>query len=179
MQKFLAEYGMIKTICVPIKNYPYKTRIGLAERQLRNRLKKKGWELWRGGYINAISADIYPVVKRRYDQLAKIITDANGINMLHFLCYLCTVHHGMPDYVCYHKHTKQLKFVECKLFNEQLSQRQVKTILKLQEAGFNVEVHKLVGSSTKTREAETNILTKEKKIKQKEETLKKYQRIVL
>lgn len=94
--------------------------------------------------------------------------------MLDYLSYMSTVNHGMPDYICYHPHLKQLKFVECKLGHEQLSVRQIQTIHKLQDKGLQVEVHKLVEPCTKTRKAKVNLLTKKKKVLEHVKPLTKY-----
>jgi len=118
--------------------------------------------------VHAIAADVYPNVKKRYLQLAELITQQYGEQSLDLLCYLCTVHHGMPDLICYNPQLRQLKFVECKFGHEQLSSRQVLTIKRLQDNGFNVEVHKLVEPCTKARTAEINLITKKKKILEKE-----------
>jgi hypothetical protein len=174
-QSTLLEFGLkIITVYVPMRRYPYKTRHGLAELQLRKRLEKQGWHVWRGGFVHAIAADVYPHVKKKYVQLAELIMEIYGDSALDFLCYLCTVHHGMPDLVCYHPTLKQFKFVECKLGHEGLSNRQVLTIKRLQEAGFEVEVHKLVEECTKTRKASMDLITKRKKILEKELTLPKF-----
>ncbi|MCX6709119.1 MAG: VRR-NUC domain-containing protein [Candidatus Woesearchaeota archaeon] len=174
-QSTLLEFEIpVLTVYIPIRKYPYKSRQGLAELQLRKRLEKQGWQVWRGGFVHAIAADVYPAVKRRYVQLAELITELYGDKALDLLCYLCTVHHGMPDLVCYNPALKQFKFVECKLGHEGLSDRQVVTIQRLQEAGFQVEVHKLVEECTKTRKAEVNLATKEKKILEKEMKLTRF-----
>lgn len=124
--------------------------------------------------MHAIAADVYPAVKRKYVQLAELIVELYGDKALDLLCYLCTVHHGMPDLVCYNPALKQFKFVECKLGHEGLSDRQVTTIQKLKEAGFQVEVHKLVEECTKTRKAEIDLRTKEKRILEKEMKLTRF-----
>jgi len=174
-QSTLLEFGLkVITVYVPMRKYPYKSRHGLAELQLRKRLEKQGWQVWRGGFVHAIAADVYPAVKKRYLQLAELIMEIYGERSLDFLCYLCAVHHGMPDLVCYHPTLQQFKFVECKFGHEQLSSRQVMTIKRLQDSGFNVEVHKLVEECTKTRKAEVNLVTKEKKILEKEMKLTQF-----
>ena len=174
-QSTLLEFELpVLTVYIPIRKYSYKSRQGLAELQLRKRLEKQGWQVWRGGFVHAIAADIYPAVKRKYVQLAELIVELYGDKALDLLCYLCTVHHGMPDLVCYNPALKQFKFVECKLGHEGLSDRQVVTIKRLQEEGFKVEVHKLVEECTKTRKAEVNLITKEKKILEKEMKLTRF-----
>lgn len=157
-----------------MRKYPYKSRHGLAELQLRKRLEKQGWKVWRGGFVHSIAADIYPHVKKKYLQLAELITELYGNRTLDFLCYLCAVHHGMPDLICYNPITQELKFVECKLGHEQLSNRQILTIKRLQDQGLKVEVHKLVEECTKTRKAKVNLELKSKKIIEKELMLTKF-----
>lgn len=171
-QSNLLEFGLkVVTVYVPIRKYPYKTRHGLAELQLRKRLEKQGWKVWRGGFVHAIAADVYPAVRKRYLELAELIMELKGEKALDFLCYLCTVHHGMPDLVCYNPASQEFKFVECKLGHEGLSNRQVITIKRLVDAGFNVEVHKLVDDCTKTRKAEIDLIANKKRILEKQLTV--------
>ncbi len=171
-QATLLEFGLkVITVYVPMRKYPYKSRYGLAELQLRKRLEKQGWMVWRGGFVHAIAADVYPAVKKKYLQLAELVVELYGEKALDLLCYLCTVHHGMPDLVCYNPALQQFKFVECKFGHEQLSSRQVMTIKRLHDAGFQVEVHKLVEDCTKTRKANVDLITKKKKVLEREMTL--------
>ena len=160
MQTTLLDSLKLTTIYVPIRNYPYKTRVRLSEIQLRKRLERQGWEVWRGGFFHALNEDLYPAVRRKYVRLVQLIKKKYGKNKLDFLCYMDRVHHGMPDLACYHPILKKFKFVECKLGYEQLSKRQINTITRLQQEGFKVEVHKLVDVSTKIRRAKVNIETK-------------------
>jgi len=174
-QTTLLEFGLhVLTIYVPRRNYPYKSRRGLAESQLKKRLEKQGWMVWRGGFFHAINGDLYPVVRRKYVQLVQLIKELYNANLYDYLCYLDTVHHGMPDYIAYHPQLQKLKFVECKLGHEQLSVRQIQTIHCLQDKGFNVEVHKLVDPCTKTRKAKVNLLTKNKHVLEQVKPLTKY-----
>jgi hypothetical protein len=176
-QSTILEFELtVITEYIPMRRYPYKSRHGLAELQLRKRLEKQGWHVWRGGFVHAIAADVYPSVKKKYLFLAELVREIYGDSALDFLCYLCAVHHGMPDLVCYHPQKKEFKFVECKFGHEQLSSRQVVTIKKLQDAGFVTEIHKLVDDCTKTRRAEVNLATKQKKVLEKEMTLSYYKK---
>lgn len=87
-----------------------------------------------------------------------------------FLQLLCAVHHGMPDFIVYRRGI--LKFVECKLGHEQLGEYQKRCLPRLKRIGFIVEVWKIVDECTKIRRAKVNILTKEKKVCEKQERLK-------
>lgn len=170
----LLEFGLkIKTEYVPMRNYPYKSRHGLSELQLRRRLEKQGWHVWRGGFLHAAS-DYFPSVRRKYHQLAELITEFYGRDLFERLCYLSSVHHGMPDFLCYHPVTKEFKFVECKLGHESLSQRQIITISKLRDAGFVTEVHKLVDACTKTRRALVDVSFGKKEVLEREMVLKAF-----
>lgn len=159
-----------------MRNYPYKTRHRLSETQLRKRLEKQGWKVWRGGFVHAFSLELYPNVRRWYWQLKNLICEMYGEPTWESLCYISYVHHGMPDFICYHPILKECKFVECKLGHEQLSKRQVLTIQKLDRLGFVTEIHKLVDPCTKTREANVDLVFKKKEILEQELTLRKFKR---
>ncbi|MBI4450737.1 VRR-NUC domain-containing protein [Candidatus Woesearchaeota archaeon] len=163
----------VSTIYVPMRDYPYKSRGGLSEAQLRKRLERQGWEVWRGGFIHCYEVDTYPAIKEKYRKLAALIREKFGEHKLQLLRYLSAVHHGMPDFICYHPCLKQLKFVECKLGHEQLSPRQMLTIQRLQQAGFTVEVHKLVEPCTKDRVAKLDVVFGGKTVLEKNLTMLK------
>ena len=175
-QTTLLEFGLkITTVYVPIRNYPYKTRHGLAEIQLRRRLEKQGWQVWRGDFIHLLWTDVYPSVRRKYDQLSNLLIEHFGVEMMDTLGYFSYVHHGIPDFLCYNPISREFKFVECKLGHEQLSARQVLTIQKLKNVGFTTEVHKLVDACTKVRKAEVNIALNKRDVVEKELVLTKYE----
>jgi len=159
----------IKQVYIPISK-EYRTRKGLSERKLRRRLEKQGWTTWRGGSINITrKTEIYPNVRKKYQRLNNLL-NKHRPGLLPFLQYLCNVHHGMPDFICFRNGV--FKFVECKLGYESLSKRQKICIKKLQSFNFTVEVHKLVEVQTKTRESEVNLSTGDLFIKERQMTLK-------
>ncbi len=138
------------------RSLPARKRRGLSERELRRKLERRGWSVWRGGLLNILRRDeLYPVVRRKYARLKGLLGTRHP-GAFELLEYLCAVHHGMPDFLCHHP-AKGFRFVECKLGHEQLSQRQKRCIRKLQTIGFDVEVWKLVERCTKAREAEVNL----------------------
>ncbi|MFC1774870.1 DNA polymerase domain-containing protein [Nanoarchaeota archaeon] len=161
----------VKYIFVPMKkDYFYKPRQGLSERLLKRRLEKQGWIVWRGGSIDVLRrGDNYPNVIRKYKKLCSLL-DKYFPDCLDYLQYLCSVHHGMPDFICFRN--GEFKFVECKLGYESLSKRQKKCIPKLQSLGFNVEVHKLVEPCTKTRVASIDIVGGFTRVLEKQAKLK-------
>jgi hypothetical protein len=141
---------------------------GFSESELKRRLEKQGWTIWRGGNLGITRRDeIYPNVKRKYELLNALL-EQEFPGQLELLQYICAVHHGMPDYLCYRKDTREWKFVECKLIYEQLSDRQKICIAKLQGMGFPVEVHKLIDHRTKTRRAGVDLSTGQKRILEKQ-----------
>jgi len=164
----------IQLVYVPIGNYSYKTQQGLAERQLRKRLEKQGWTVWRGGNFNLLRQqnNAYPSVRKAYEKLFQKIVVSHGAPMLERLQYICSVHHGMPDFICWRR--GQWKFVECKRGHEQLSARQKTCVRILQEMGFAIEVHKLVDPCTKTRDALVSFETGAKYVLAKDLVLRKY-----
>ena len=152
---------------VPIRR-TRRTARGLSELQLKTRLEKQGWTVWRGGQIGMTrKAEIYPNVERKYTLLIELLKRDHP-DHVELLQYLCAVHHGMPDYLCYRQKTNEWKFVECKYKHEQLSQRQKTCIQKLSSLGFTVEVHKLVDHQTKARNAMVNLKTGAKKVNEQQ-----------
>jgi hypothetical protein len=146
-----------------------RTARGLSELQLRQRLEKQGWTVWRGGAIGITRrAELYPNVERKYTLLIELLAKDHAQHV-ELLQYLCAVHHGMPDFLCYRgKGGGEWKFVECKYKHEQLSERQKTCIQKLTSLGFTVEVHKLVDHQTKTRNATVNLKTGAKNVKEQQ-----------
>jgi len=137
---------------------------------IRQRLEREHWTVWRGGILGVEKEhDTWPNVKRKYLLLRGLLEDHHPEHVDE-IEYLCKVHHGMPDFICYRR--GMFKFVECKLGHEQLSQRQKHCITRLQQLGFSVEVHKFVHRCTKVRTAIINLETGEKKIVEKQLRLK-------
>ena len=160
---------LVRHIYIPLDK-PRNERRGLSERIVRRKLERSGWIVWRGGLINITREDEqYLNVQRKYEQLRQLLLTHHPA-MLETLQYLCVVHHGMPDFLCYKNQT--FKFIECKLGHEQLSERQKLCIANLQKLGFNVEVYKLVEPCTKVRNALVNIETGEKKVQERQMRLK-------
>jgi hypothetical protein len=156
---------IVKHIYIPITKQ-YKSNKQLSEKQIKKRLEKDGWEVWRGGYLQCTRySELYPNVEKKYSRVPLLLGKA-----LECLQYLSVVHHGMPDFFCHRKGI--IKFVECKLGHEQLSKAQKKAIERIQELGIKVEVHKLVYGCTKIRTANVNLRNGEKKIIEKQERLK-------
>ncbi|MFH1399723.1 MAG: VRR-NUC domain-containing protein, partial [Candidatus Woesearchaeota archaeon] len=154
----------LKCVYVPIPK-SYTTRTGLSEKFLKRRLEKQGWKVWRGGSIHIIrSNELYPHVQRSYQHLCTLINSYSPY--LEELQYLCEVHHGMPDFICFRN--SHFKFVECKLGYEALSSKQKACFKKLTQLGFTVELHRLVEPCTKTRIALVNPLTGEKQVIEKQ-----------
>lgn len=170
-QATILEYdpAIVTCIYVPITKV-YKSRKGLSEKCLRRRLENQGWTVWRGGILNIIrKSEVYPNVRKKYEILYRLM-ETYRPSVFTYLQYLCSVHHGMPDFLCYRN--KTFKFVECKLQYEGLSNRQKKCIEKLQAKGFVVEVHKLVDERTRIRKAVVNLETSEKQIFEKQARLR-------
>lgn len=168
-QKKLMEFieVNVKHVYVPIPDRT-KPRKGLSERLVRRRLEGFGYEVWRGAMLRQLKEDDYPNVKRRYQLLFDLL-EKHHPGMLETLFYLNEVHHGMPDYICFRD---KFVFVECKLGHEQLSHRQKICIRKLQDLGFEVEVHKLTDPCTKIVEAIVDLSSRRKKVLEKQMRLK-------
>jgi DNA polymerase-2 len=151
----------VKHVYVPIRK-KFESYGGVSEKELRKRLGKQGWIVWKSALINIINdEEVYPNVRRKYEKLHGLLDDR-----LEMLRYICHVHHGLPDFICYRNGI--FKFVECKLGHEQLSDSQKKCIPKLIDMGFDVEVHKLVHDCTKTRIADVNLKYQIKNVVEKQ-----------
>jgi hypothetical protein len=147
---------------------------GFSEEELKKRLERHGWTVWKGGLIGITRRkELYPNVERKYSRLKELLL-RDFPEFVEELEYINAVHHGMPDYICFRNwnHKKEWKFVECKLMHEQLSARQKICIRKLQAMGFAVEVQKLVDHRTKMRHAEVDLENKLKRIRERQTTLK-------
>jgi len=172
-QTSMREYtdlSLVRVLCLPIP-VQYTRRRGMSERYVRRRMEKEGWTVWRGGMINVLRGDdVYLNVRKKYHLLERVLQKYTP-GVLEELQYLCSVHHGMPDFLCFRG--GQFLFVECKLEYERLSKRQKLCIQKLQKMGFSVEVHRLVGDPTKTREAVENVLSGERIVTERQLTLKR------
>lgn len=137
-----------------------ESRLGLSEKLLSRRLQRQGWELWRGGILHILrQGEPYPNVRRKYERLQSLL-EKNLPGTFEHLQYLCHVHHGMPDFLCYRN--RQFKFVECKLGYEPLRHNQRLCIRRLLELGFEVEVHTLAVPSTRRLVADHDLQTGKK-----------------
>lgn len=171
-QKLITDYyPRIKYVYITQKR-SYKSNRGLSEKMIKKRLENFGWVVWRGGCIGITRQnEIYPNVFNKYKKLDSLI-EKYYPGKLEFLQYLCSVHHGMPDFICFRQGV--FRFVECKFRYESLSKRQKKCIKRLLDVGFEVEVHKFVGSETKTREAVLNLDDGKKRVVVKQKMLKNF-----
>lgn len=162
-QTTLFEYAWLVTFrYVPMRSGSVERR-GLSERELKRRLERQGWKVWRGGLIGILRREeLYPNVRRKYGLLRELV-ERRHPGTFELLEYLCAVHHGMPDFLCHHP-AKGFLFVECKLGHEGLSEGQKRCIRRLQLLGFEVEVHKLVEPCTKTRAAAIDLENGEKSV---------------
>lgn len=139
---------------LPVYIYPSKKTSqerGKSEKEIKKKLEKQGWEVWRSASINFLyNPDLFPVVLKKYQRLHMLL-DAYYPKEKEYIQLLAAVHHGLPDFICFRQGI--FKFIECKRGYEQLSDAQKICIPKLQELGFIVELHILGYLSTKTTKA--------------------------
>lgn len=160
----------VRHVFVPFSR-PVADRRGLSERVLKKRLERQGWTVWLGHGMNMLEQEeLFPTVLRKYTLLVELLKHHHP-DTLEELQYLCHVHHGLPDYLCYRRGV--FLWVECKLGHEQLQESQRKCFPKLAALGFTVEVHKLVDPCTKTREAWVDIHSGEKEVVERQARLKR------
>jgi hypothetical protein len=170
-QTTLHEFLFVTHIYVPMRRQ-FLERRGLAERELKARLERQGWTVWRGDLIGILrrEEEVYPNVRKKYELLAALLAKRRP-DLQEELEYLAAIHHGLPDFLCHR--LGEFKLVECKLGHEQLSEAQRRCIPKLQAMGFAVEVHKLVETCTKVRAAEVDITTGRKSVRERQLTITK------
>jgi hypothetical protein len=165
-QTTLHEFLVVTHVYVPMRRQ-FLERRGLAERELKTRLERQGWTVWRGDLVGILrrGEEIYPNVRKKYELLAQLLEKRHPGLQEEFE-YLATVHHGLPDFLCHR--LGEFKLVECKLGHERLSEAQRRCIAKLQRLGLPVEVHKLVEACTKVRAAEIDIMTGRKSVRERQ-----------
>jgi hypothetical protein len=174
-QMKITDYAQDKVIqyyYIPNHN-TYKDNRGLAERQIKKRLEKQHWEVWRGSLIGLTRSgkEMFPSVRRKYTRLVHLLHYCHPEH-LEILQYISSVQKGIPDFICYRYGV--FKFVECKFKHEQLSLRQKKCIRRLQSLGFTVEVMKFVDPSTRLRVLHVNHHTQERRVLSRQKALRVY-----
>lgn len=124
-----------------------RTLRGFAERTVRSYYEKRGYVIWRGGFINANRKARYPNIAKKYHRLERIIRSHYPGTFEH-VSYLCT-QSGMPDLIVWKG--RELIFVEVKLDYEPLSERQKRCIKRLVRLGFGVRIVRIVSRATRRR----------------------------
>ncbi len=122
-----------------LRDYPYKSRRGLAERLVRKYLEKKGYDVFRGYSIlgKECSAyyDEYENVRKKYDRLEVILLNRLGLRLYELRELLDS---GIPDYFA--SKADDVFFVEVKLEHEQIKGHQLECMQLLEKFGFKVVV---------------------------------------
>ncbi|MFH1408678.1 MAG: VRR-NUC domain-containing protein [Nanoarchaeota archaeon] len=104
-------------------------RPGLSEKRVRTYFIKKGCRVWRGMFLcffNSTDTCYYKWNYGLYDELCQKFVDQIGVQQFKRLCVYCRRNKGAPDYIIWDG--RKLFFVEVKLENEQVSDRQLKTM---------------------------------------------------
>lgn len=131
---------------------------GYAERIVRKEFERRGIVVWRGGFVHARRSERYPNVERKYARLERIVEERYP-GTLEELQYLSSTQHGMPDLVTWNG--SALRFVEVKLDYEPISERQRSCMMRLSSLGFSVVIARVVSRSTRLRESEIDLETRE------------------
>jgi DNA polymerase elongation subunit (family B) len=149
-QTTLKDFDYFKEIYIPAPK-KYGDYRGVSEMLVKRYLEKRGWLVWRGSLVHiAGKSHEYPNVERKYKILCDLL-DTYHPDVREHLAYICRVHHGMPDFICYRD--GKFLFVECKLAYETVKTGQRICAQKLTELGFEVQIHRIVHEATKVRVA--------------------------
>ncbi len=139
---------------VQFRNYPYKSRTGLAERIVKGYFEKRGFEVYRG--IRTIVRQrtlryfLYENVKRAYDRVETIIREHLQDRHREFVNSQSLK--GMPDFIIHRKYPgKMTAFVEVKFEHESIKKHQKDCLAKLESFGF---VSMIVRVKSKVRTVE-------------------------
>ena len=130
---------------IKLKDYPYSSRKGLSERIVKNYFLKSGFEVFKGNYIlgREFSSNyyLYENVQNKYRRFEQIIQQKIGID-LDFVRNSILKIQGVPDFFVYRKLDDKSFFVEVKLENEQIKQRQYDCICLVEDI-INILKHVL------------------------------------
>lgn len=115
---------------------------GFSERAARAHYQKRGFEVWRGRFLDEFFKAESPFTQYHYSKYFRArehLARRVGPQKLIRLAKFCASHHGTPDFLVRHK-AGLLRFVEAKLAHEALSPRQYRTCHYLLSLGLDVEL---------------------------------------
>jgi len=155
---------------VQLRDYPYLSRKGLAERLARRYFERNGYDVFRGYAIlrNSINYHKYENVRKKYDRLERILLKRLGLCL-----YLLReeLGRGIPDFFLYRKDDNNCLFAEVKLEHEQIKPHQFACMKVLEEYGFKVIVlrmkSKIYRAEILLHNGDRRILVKQEKLRKK------------
>jgi hypothetical protein len=126
-----------------LRNYPYKSKKGLAEKLAKKYFIKKNYEIFKGRLIlgreYSTNYFLYNNVKQKYSRFDRIIIEQINSNKK-YLEKLLKITKGIPDFFVFRKTDKNMMFVEVKLEHEQIKENQYEAMSFLEAYGFKVMV---------------------------------------
>ena len=147
-----------------------KTLRGFAERTARAYYEKRGYAVWRGGFLNANRRERYPNVTRKYERLERIM-HVHYPGMFDRVCYLCT-QSGMPDLLIWNG--RDLRFIEVKLDYEPLADHQKRCISRLVSLGFGVRIVRIVSKATRRRRSTLDLTSGEEEEHERQARMREF-----
>ncbi len=135
-----------------LRNYPYKTRRGLAEKIAKRYFEKHGYEVFRGRMLLGREYSMnyeYENVRKKYERLERILYKKLRLKLLLIRGMLKEIN-GIPDFFLY-KHSNML-FVEVKLEHEALKNNQIECIKILEDFGFKVMLLRIKSKPYRVKE---------------------------
>ncbi len=155
-----------------LRNFPYKSRKGLAERLVKRYFEKRGYEVFRGlrvlGREFSVNYYEYENVRQKYDRMEKILYERLGDRLLEFRKAIFKAK-GVPDFIV--SKDDECFFVEVKLEHESLKPNQQPCLKLLESYGFNTAVIR-VKSRPFRIQSEVNLEDKQKKVLVRQERLR-------
>ncbi len=121
-----------------LRNYPYKTRRGLAEKIAKRYFEKQGYEVFRGMMILGREYSMnygYENVRKKYERLERILYKELRLKLL-LIRGMLKEKKGIPDFFLYKRN--RMLFVEVKLEHEALRNNQIECIKILEDFGLKV-----------------------------------------
>ena len=135
----------IEVIYLHKREFCYKTNKGLSERIVRQDFKKRGFEVWKGSYLQ-FQEEFFVHQRDKYELLVNELKYRIGHKRYWRLILWGKAFAGIPDFVV--MRNEDFYFVEVKFNNESIKKNQLNTILFLQELNLKTIIVRVSDNKT-------------------------------